>query len=301
MTKNKNTQVYLLKSNFPGSVAAADDEDLVAATKLSKISLNKSLASKTDRSYSTKKLKICNALTFHQLASLFNLSGLLKATQSYVERCFAIIAETESLSELDFALVLKILASSELYVTTEREVLEAAKKWLRHNIAERSKFGAKLMQKVRLCLLSDKDSLLSECGSLFENSEMYDLLDEAYKSCKLNCESRYCSQTSFGVLVCGGLPWYHRRNPIENVKQYSLPGLNLVRALPPMIHNEQMLEATGICLKGDLYVFAGILVRRKAKVVEILLGHPALDPGGCHGRVSAKVLRVRRQNCPRRR
>ena len=253
--------MYLLKSNFLGLVPAADDNELVAATKLSKISLNKSLASKTDRTYSTKKLEIGNALTFHQLASLFNLSGLLKATQSYVERCFAIIAESESFSELDFALVLKVLASSELYVTTEREVLEAAKKWLKHNFEERCKFGLKLLQKVRLGLLSHKDRLLSEC--LFEDWELYDLLDEAYKNRKLNCESRYCSQTSFHVIVLsGGLPCDDK--PIENAKQYGVPGLNLVRALPI---NKQVLEATGVCLKGDLYVFAGIQVKRKATVV----------------------------------
>ena len=259
--------MYLLKSNFSGSVSAANDIDLVSATKLSKISLYKSLVSKTDGTYSTKKLEIGNALTFHQLATLFSLSGFLKATQNYVERCFAIIAETESFSELDFALVLKILASSELYVTTEREVLAAAKKWLKHKFEERCKFGLKLLQKVRLGLLPHKNRLLSECGSLFENSEMYDLLDEAYKNRKLNCKSRYCNQTSFGVLICGGLPCGERRKPLENAKLYSVPGLNLVRALPPMNHKKIMLEARGVCLKGDLYVFAGIPYNGKAKVV----------------------------------
>ena len=78
-----------------------------------------------------KKLKIDNALAFHQFASVFNLSNACKATRSYVERCFTVLVETENFLELNFALLLKILASSELLITSEREVLDATIKWLR--------------------------------------------------------------------------------------------------------------------------------------------------------------------------
>ena len=73
----------------------------------------------------------------------------------YTERCFPIVIETKNFFHLDFNLVVKILASSELNIHSEVEVLNAAINWLKHNIEERNKYAKQLLLKVRLPLLSE--------------------------------------------------------------------------------------------------------------------------------------------------
>ena len=211
-----------------------------------------------------KKLKIDNALAFHQFASVFNLSNACKATRSYVERCFTVLVETENFLELNFALLLKILASSELFITSEREVLDATIKWLRYDFEGRGEFGSKLLQKVRLHLLFNKMPERLESSSpskADENNKFNEMLREAYeRNATADRNSRYCSQNSFQVLVCGGMPNHDHLTetyPDAYARQLSLSDLNLeADVLPPMKSERRLFEA--VWSKGDVYVFGGV-------------------------------------------
>ena len=201
-------------------------------------------------------------MIFHQFANIFKLSS--EATQSYMERCFTVAIENKSFLELDFNVVSKLLASSELFVTSEREVLDAAYRWLSRDFGERGKFGARLLLKVRLRLLFSRDLKIIESSSLSssENSRCHAMLKKAFESNELGAtrKSRYCSQKSFGVLVCGGClktdHGMHRYDNPFNMKQFSFePDLNCVRVHPSTNKNRKAFEA--VYLKGDVYVFAG--------------------------------------------
>ena len=96
-----------------------------------------------------------NMLICHQLTKLFNLLSLAKATFSYIERSFTMLAETDSFKELDFITLVKILRSSRLLITSELEVYNAANKWVSYNIIDRSKFAKDLLLTVRFPLLPD--------------------------------------------------------------------------------------------------------------------------------------------------
>ena len=73
---------------------------------------------------------------------------------SYIERFFTTVSDTESCLHLDFNSFLKIVASSELSITSEIEVFEVVDRWLNHNTKERSKYAKSLLITVRLSLLS---------------------------------------------------------------------------------------------------------------------------------------------------
>ena len=75
-------------------------------------------------------------------------------TNSYIERCFTIVSDDESFLDLEHKFISKILASSNLLITSEIEVLKVANSWLNHNSKERSQYAEDLLLKVRLYLLS---------------------------------------------------------------------------------------------------------------------------------------------------
>ena len=83
------------------------------------------------------------------------------------------VVNSKSFLELDYETLEKILDSSDLYVSSEFEVLNAAGNWLNHNIDERSKFARKLLMKVRLPLLSEAalKFILNKHTSFSKNSE----------------------------------------------------------------------------------------------------------------------------------
>ena len=141
-----------------------------------------------------------------------------------------------------------MLASSELFVTSEVEVLDASIKWLSHNFEERKKFGARLLRKVRLHMLPSLPRSLS-----LKNNECREMVEEAHKRSRENPDvrkSRHCSQKNFDVLVCGG----HSHDDARDVKLFSLPDLRArVKTFPNMKRGRWGFEA--VYLKGSVYAF----------------------------------------------
>ena len=127
--------------------------DIIAATRFKKLSLNENKLSTIYR-FLKEKLQLKNAASVYQFVNLFNLPSLQSLTLSYIERCFTIVSDDESLLELEFSCISKILATSELLITSEIEILNVVNRWLNYNIKERSKYAEDLLSKVRFHLLS---------------------------------------------------------------------------------------------------------------------------------------------------
>ena len=72
--------------------------------------------------YIEDKVAVKNVTIFYQLAKLYNLTSLAVITLSYIERCFAMVVETQNFLELDFNVIAIILSSSGLSVHSELEV-----------------------------------------------------------------------------------------------------------------------------------------------------------------------------------
>ena len=101
------------------------------------------------------KLTVKNVLTFYCLAKYYNLTTISESYLLYIERCFPMVVETQNFLHLNFKLVAKILASSELNIHSEVEIFNAVITWLKQNSEERSKYAKQLLLKVRLPLLSE--------------------------------------------------------------------------------------------------------------------------------------------------
>ena len=71
---------------------------------------------------------------------------------------FLNIAETYNFLQLEVNLLEDILSRSNLLVTTEIEVYQAADKWINYNLTERQKSSKRLLHKIRLTLLGEKNS-----------------------------------------------------------------------------------------------------------------------------------------------
>ena len=82
---------------------------------------------------------------YYFIANNFNMTKLGILSFSLIERCFTMLADSQSFLELDYSLVAKILLSSSLHITTEIEVFNVADLWLSQNIEKRKKFAKDLL------------------------------------------------------------------------------------------------------------------------------------------------------------
>ena len=241
-----------------------DDSELVSIITLNKLSLKDNVLSNLSESIE-ENLQTENAACFYHLVKRFNLKSLVVTVFEYVARCFTILVETPSFLELDFTLVSKILASSELLITTELEVLNAANAWLSYNTEERKKFAKDLLLKVRLPLLSDHAlkhisnesscfTKIVECVNLLKQVSDYKDNFYRYKS-SISCTRRYCNQKLFNILICGGYSLVHEYGTTSNVKQVSASNLKIVDDLTSMTNKRESSKA--VYLKGEVYVLGG--------------------------------------------
>ena len=71
--------------------------------------MNKVICSKildlSDFNEMKRIINVKNNFLYYTVAAIFNLSNLAKTSMSYVERCFLMVAETNTFLQLDFALV----------------------------------------------------------------------------------------------------------------------------------------------------------------------------------------------------
>ena len=204
-----------------------------------------------------------NVTTFFQLAKLHKLTTMAEISLSYIQRCFAMVVESQNFLELEFKQVAKILASSELSLHSEFEVINAANKWLKENSKERNKFAKRLLLLVRLRLLSDHAlrNILGNTSSFTQNNECVDIL-EAILSDKENFLeqmsskyyiSRYCNQNIFNILICGGCD--DENKTVSSFKQIDGNTFKNVKVLPSMLEYRNFPQA--VCLKDEVYVFGG--------------------------------------------
>ena len=202
---------------------------------------------------------------FYSLARIFKLSSLSKFSCSYVERWFAMIYLTSNFAELDFAHLWDILASSNLNVTSELEVLNAAERWLQYDVQQRNKHAKDLLQTVRLSLLSQQTlKHLLHASSIFSNCEECVTVLMGVLKCKemfseksfdVVEKSRYCNHNNFDVFVYG---YKINRSSERFLKILRCDGnnLNYVEDIPFNQEKIYCARFNFFYLKGTVYAFA---------------------------------------------
>ena len=217
-----------------------------------------------------EKISTENVACFYQLANIFNLPVLHKTTFEYIDRSLTIINDVQSFQELDYTCISKILASSELLITSELEVYYTADKWLNYVIKDRSNYAKNILKKVRLQLLSGPtlEYLLNETTFFSRNDEciklLNEFLDSKIKLSKNNLgvskSSRYHSRKEFGIFICGGYD-VHKLSAINDVEVINMNGNTNVTVLPKMIRERSSPKV--VCVKGEIYVFGGFSTKNK--------------------------------------
>ena len=204
------------------------------------------------------KIDIKNCLVIFHSSNIFELSTSTKVAMSLIERCFSMIVDSNNCFELDFISIKKILSSSGLNIDSELQVFNAADSWLCHDITERSMYAKGLLSKTRFSLLSISalKQILDRVSS--NHHECSDIIEavlvkkQQLHSFSCNITSRYCNQTNFNILFCGGEN--ENLNKVSNdVKLFDANNFMEIKLLP---HLEEARCVFGaFCIKGEVYVF----------------------------------------------
>ena len=212
--------------------------------------------------YMKNKINVQNVTTFYQFSNIFNILTSRMVIFNFIERCFTMVVETENFLELDYTLVVKILESSQLNITSELEVFDAADAWVRYKIKGRGMFANGLLKKVRLTLLSESTLkyLLKKSSLSYDNTTFVATLTEVLysnqnslqKKLSVSCTHRYCDKNKFNILICGGKD---RSKASRKVKKIDGSNLKNVEYLKPMVEKRKFSKA--VCVKGEVYVFGG--------------------------------------------
>ena len=160
------------------------------------------------------KNKIChkNVCMHLTLSKIFFSSS--KDALIYMDSWFLNIAETYNFLQLEVNLLEDILSRSNLLVTTEIEVYQAADKWINYNLTERQKSSKRLLHKIRLTLLGEKTlkSIITKKSCFRKNKDSLAVINNILKK---NFDfyrnkpskfftARYCGHNSFEILYFGG-------------------------------------------------------------------------------------------------
>ena len=221
--------------------------------KTNKVLLNKNMIIKMSK-HIKQKLSIQNVATHFQLSTIFYFPDLLKETFDYIQRCFTMVTSTQNFLHLNINCVSKVLSSSELYVSSEMEVLHAADIWMRCKSVDRNKFAKILFFKIRFLLLSDYTlSCLRNSSSFHKNEESLLLINEVLRNkhefyqnkSSIYYTSRYCNSNMFNILFSGeGRDVY--QTEAKNLQNHTL----YTRRPTPRIYLHQ-----AVCLDNEIYCF----------------------------------------------
>ena len=208
------------------------------------------------------RLKVNSCVVCNYSFGIFKLKTSREESMRFIERCFAIVAESKDFSELNFVSLVKILSSSGLNIDSELQVFDAFYSWLCHDITERSKYAKDLLSKVRLPLLSVHalEQILEKVSSFNIDDECVSIMKtilmnkKQFNSTSCNIERRYRKQTNFHVLVCGGRKIKTFKS-ITDVKYFDANNFCKANFLPQMETARRGCKV--VCNKGKVYVFGG--------------------------------------------
>ena len=207
-----------------------------------------------------KKVNVDNVALIFNTSQLFNLLRFSKLSLSFIRRCFPMVSDLVSFSQLEIVSAVKILSSKGLNVDSELEVLKAALSWLNH-IEQRSKHAKRVLSHIRFSLLSAREVKQTLSENLSLTNETRHMVNEKFdfkkkESCSLNSKipCRFSSDKNFNIVYCGG----ERSNSsraTNDVHYCKANEENSFSTLPAMIKSRESPNV--VYLKDGIYVFGG--------------------------------------------
>lgn len=128
-----------------------------------------------------RQLDPSNCLGIRAFADTHACRGLLRVADRFTQLNFLEVVESEEFLLLPVNYLVDILSSDELNVHTEEQVYWALMRWIHHNLADRRRYLAYLLQHIRLPLLNPKFLVNTVGTDLLIRSDEHcrDLIDEA--------------------------------------------------------------------------------------------------------------------------
>jgi len=130
-----------------------------------------------------KQLDPTNCLGIRAFADTHACSDLLRVANVFSHHNFQDVMEGEEFLHLPMSQLIEILSSDELNVISEEQVYNSCMRWIRYNLAERKDKLHKVLQHVRLPLVSARFlvGVVSADLLIKNNDSCRDLVDEAKK------------------------------------------------------------------------------------------------------------------------
>ncbi|XP_039668719.1 kelch-like protein 3 isoform X4 [Perca fluviatilis] len=138
-----------------------------------------------------------NCLGIRAFADVHTCTQLLDQSHAYAEQHFTEVVQGEEFMGLSLQQVCSLISSDKLTVSTEEKVFEAMISWIKHDKPARLEYMPKLMEHVRLPLLS-RDYLVQiveEEALIKNNNTCKDFLIEAMKYHLLPADQRHLIKT----------------------------------------------------------------------------------------------------------
>lgn len=149
---------------------------VVSATKLNLLEIRGACID-----FHSSNFGIYDVLNVAKFAETIACHELEIAADQYVNKNFSEIALTEGFMSLEFDDFMAIVSSSDIAVTSEEEVFEAAMRWVKRMESSRVSYLPRIMKEIRFSLISP-DYLIDfvESEKIIKTSlECRDILDEA--------------------------------------------------------------------------------------------------------------------------
>ena len=129
-------------------------ENLIFTFKESGILMSEDLEEILGNRYN-QELNVQKVAMYYQILNMFKHKNLGDVMLNYINRCLTVVSKTNNFSELNIHHLSKILASSELHITSEFEVYNEAYSLVDYNYKERCKFAEDVLLKIRVPLLPE--------------------------------------------------------------------------------------------------------------------------------------------------
>ena len=213
------------------------------------------------------KLNPENVPLLFQIAKYFACTNLAKLSFSYIERNFGLVCKTNNFLNMEVDILKRIIASSELNVTSETEIIKAADAFVKHNQNVDTEKAEQILSKIRLHLLSDPElESLANMDFTFCKANNWNEKVSKVKEIKSSFDysgeltlRRFCSQNNFDIFFSGGFKRgvLKRQKILKNdFKKFNINNFKEFTRLPEMSFSQYSHKS--LYCNGNIYLLGGI-------------------------------------------
>ena len=211
-----------------------------------------------------RKLHPTNCITVKSLADTFSCEKLLDAANSFLEKNFVEVSNSEEFFQLSCEGILDLISKDDLNVHSEEQVFESVLRWVKQDVEKRKNHLPLLLEQVRLPLLPPQylsDRVLSEeivhsnihCRDLIDEAKDYMLMPERRKQLRSSRTfPRRCSEAAGLIYIVGGLT--SAGNSLSTVERYDTVLCTWMPVPPMTIQRSRVGVAV---LDGKLFAIGG--------------------------------------------